>query len=102
MKYKRFRKSIFWYIIISNLCFAVSATPDTLTLIQPDGSEFLGFCRGDEWQAWHETLDGWSIVKNEENSWVYAIGVNGQRLESSLAIVGLYDPPSFSSSGAVL
>ena len=66
MIYKKSIRFIFWYATISNLCFAVSAAPDTLTLIQPDGSEFLGFCRGDEWQAWHETLDGWSIIKNEE------------------------------------
>ena len=102
MIYKKSIRFIFWYATISNLCFAVSAVPDTLTLIQPDGSEFLGFCRGDEWQAWHETLDGWSIIKNEENFWVYAIGVNGQKLESSQAIVGLDDLPSFTSSGAVL
>ena len=89
MIYKKSIRFIFWYATISNLCFAVSAVPDTLTLIQPDGSKFLGFCRGDEWQAWHETLDGWSIIKNEENFWVYAIGVNGQKLESSQAIVGL-------------
>ena len=102
MIYKKSIRFIFWYATISNLCFAVSAAPDTLTLIQPDGSEFLGFCRGDEWQAWHETLDGWSIIKNEENFWVYAIGVNGQRLESSQAIVGLDDLPYFNSSGALL
>ena len=102
MIYKKSIRFIFWYATISNVCFEVSATEATLTLIQPDGSEFLGFCRGDEWQAWHETLDGWSIIKNEENFWVYAIGVNGQRLESSQAIVGLDDLPYFNSSGALL
>ena len=87
MRYKKFIRLILWYATLSNLCFAVSAPPDTLTFIQPDGFEFRGFCRGDEWQAWHETLDGWSIVKNENNYWVYAIGVNGGKLESSQAIV---------------
>ena len=102
MIYKKSIRFIFWYATISKLCFAVSATPETLTFIQPDGFEFIGFCRGDEWQAWHETLDGWSIVKNENNYWVYAIGVNGQRLESSQAIVGLESPPSFTTNGALL
>ena len=102
MIYKKSIRFIFWYATISNLCFAVSATPETLTFIQPDGFEFIGFCRGDEWQAWHETIDGWSIVKNENNYWVYAIGVNGGKLESSQAIVGLESPPSFTTNGALL
>ena len=102
MIYKKSIRFIFWYATISKLCFAVSATPETLTFIQPDGFEFIGFCRGDEWQAWHETLDGWSIVKNENNYWVYAIGVNGGKLESSQAIVGLESPPSFTTNGALL
>ena len=102
MIYKKSIRFIFWYVAISNLCIAVSATPDTLSFIQPGGFEFKGYCRGDEWQAWHETLDGWSIVKNDNNYWVYAIDVNGSRLESSQAIVGLDDRPSFTKNGALL
>jgi M6 family metalloprotease-like protein len=48
-----------------------------ITLTQANGLEFDAFIRGDEWNNWYETMDGYSISKNSQNVWKYAIDVDG-------------------------
>ncbi len=61
----------------AQLLFAVSAIPTPITLTQPDGSTFSAFLRGDERAAWFETTDGFSIVENAGQEWVFATGIAG-------------------------
>ncbi len=78
-----------------NLLWAIDAFPREITVEQPNGSMISCFVRGDEWANWHETTDGWSITKNENGTWVYAEGVNGEKLIPGNRVVGLDTPPAF-------
>ena len=44
--------------------WAVPANPRPNTLQQPDGSTFQSVMRGDEYQGWMETTEGYTIVKH--------------------------------------
>jgi M6 family metalloprotease-like protein len=49
------------------------ASPDPVTLTNPDGTRFKAKIRGDEFQNWIETEEGYSIVRNpSNNTWEYA------------------------------
>lgn len=61
-----------WFWPTSPVC-AVEAAPVPFELRQPDGSTFRARARGDEWQNWTETLDGYSILQDAQTGeWVYA------------------------------
>ena len=50
------------------------ASPGVIKLSQPDGSVIQARLRGDEFQAWMETLDGYTIAKNPSTGqWEYGI-----------------------------
>lgn len=52
--------------------FAVPASPRVLNLIQPDGTEIKLRLGGDENCTWHETLDGYIVVKDKADGfWKY-------------------------------
>lgn len=62
-------------VLAFSLAAAVSAAPAApveLTLIQPDGSMFIARQWGDEWVNGYETLDGYTILQQEDGWWVYA------------------------------
>jgi M6 family metalloprotease-like protein len=49
------------------------ASPDPVTLTNPGGTRFKAMIRGDEFQNWIETEEGYSIVRNPaNNTWEYA------------------------------
>ncbi len=66
-------------LVVGQLC-AIPAVPTPVTLTQPDGSTIQAFHRGDERAAWFETEAGYSIVRDQTDTWVFAVGVNGQNL----------------------
>ncbi|MBL7014218.1 MAG: M6 family metalloprotease domain-containing protein [Candidatus Marinimicrobia bacterium] len=89
------KKTILTHFLLT--CFAVnlygtSASPSPIELSQPDGSTFVGHIRGNPRQSWYEA-NGWSIVKNGNNWWVYANGINDTKLLPSEAIVGRDESP---------
>lgn len=52
---------------------AAPANPDLIELQQDDGSRFKAVVRGDEFQGWVETEDGYSVAKDEKTkNWEYA------------------------------
>ena len=51
--------------------------------MQENGVEFDAFIRGDEWNNWYETMDGYSIAKNSQNVWKYVIDVDGVQFKLS-------------------
>jgi M6 family metalloprotease-like protein len=77
---------------------AAPAAPITLTVTQPDGTEFQARAWGDEWLNGMETSEGYTILLSpESNYWVYAQLTPDQSLAPSLArgaelIVGRADP----------
>jgi hypothetical protein len=59
----------------------VSATPSAPiehTLSQPDGSTLIARQWGDEWSNGFETLEGYTIIKDEQDRWVFAQLIDGQ------------------------
>ncbi len=92
------------YVIIAILILiksglSINASPELMVFQQPDGSQFSGYARGDEWSAWHETSEGWSIIKSTTGYWVYAMGVDGTKLVPGSSIVGQDEPPAFAYDG---
>jgi M6 family metalloprotease-like protein len=64
--------------------WAVPANPEIQTFKQPNGETFKGVLRGDEYQGWLETLDGYTIVKSERTGiFVYALPGAGGSLAPS-------------------
>ena len=51
---------------------AAPAAPIDITLTQPDGSTFIARQWGDEWSNGFETLEGYTIIQESTNWWVYA------------------------------
>lgn len=68
-------------LIISLLFFsanpaarAVPASPAGWEITQPDGTRFELHLRGDEFFSWHETADGYAVVKDAgDGFWKYAL-----------------------------
>ena len=74
-------------------CYAVPASPDVFEIVQPDGSVFNGRLKGDEWNNWTETANGYSIEKDTGGYWRYISHFDG----SSPVLSGVYadeNPPS--------
>jgi M6 family metalloprotease-like protein len=78
-----------------NILWAISSYPGIINVFQPDGTPIDCFIKGDEWANWHETPDGWSIIKNDNDIWVYAEGVNGIFLLPGNKIVNQDPPPQY-------
>lgn len=58
---------------------AVPATPELLGFSQPDGTKIQLHLRGDEYFSWHESADGYVVVKDQPDGyWKYARPVAGQ------------------------
>ncbi len=57
---------------------AAPAAPVDIPITQPDGSTFTARAWGDEWQHGMETLDGYTIVRDDSSGyWVYASANDG-------------------------
>jgi M6 family metalloprotease-like protein len=74
----------------------VPANPTPFTLTQPDNSSFQAIQVGDERGAHFETLDGYTVVKDESNWWNYAKKDEKGKLASTDQRVGLIEPERIS------
>ncbi len=63
------------------------------TLIQPDGTSFSARAFGDERRYWVETIDEYTIVKNQQGYWTYAVRNAADWLSPTALIVGKETPP---------
>ncbi len=84
---------IFILLTSTKILYAVNATPDLISVQQPDGTQIECYIKGDEWSNWHETINGYSIVKNGNGLWVYAEDVAGRSLLPGSRVVGQNLPP---------
>jgi len=73
--------------------FGVSANQKVWTFTQPDGTKFQAILKGDEFYAYHETVDGYKIIQDSKTGvWYYAIlDPHGELIPSS-QIVGKSTP----------
>lgn len=70
---------------------AVIAPPFPIIKMQPDGSVVELYLRGDEWQHWFESPDGYTAVKNAQESWVYAVDLEEGKPRPGVIKVGESD-----------
>ncbi|MBC2764278.1 MAG: M6 family metalloprotease domain-containing protein, partial [ANME-2 cluster archaeon] len=85
---------VFCLILIIENAAAVTASPYPFTLEQPDGYSFQARQYGDERLHWIETLDGYTIVKEEKGWWTYAAKNNEGKLIPTNNRVGMVKPLS--------
>ena len=78
-------------ILSISIISADLASPTPFKTKQPSGLELIIQNRGNHLQGWHE-YDGWTVLKNENNWWVYASGNDGHALISSNLRVGIERP----------
>jgi len=80
---------LYTFIFLSLLTFlsAAPANPNPITFTQPDNSTFTGFVKGDEWQHWNETSDGFTFTKNERNEWVFVRSIFDGKYELTNILV---------------
>ncbi len=65
-------KLVILTFIISFSALAAPARRDPVPLVQPDGTTFSARIRGDEFMKVMTTLDGCSIIRDEDGWWCYA------------------------------
>ena len=84
-------------LIVENMSFAVPAWPNLSQQKQPDGTPFQMRLKGDEFYKWHETSDGYTILRDKKDGfWKYA-GTTADKSGLELipeGIVGVADPES--------
>jgi M6 family metalloprotease-like protein len=88
--YLAIRRCVLAAVLVSvNLAHAVPANPKAIQLFQPDGTSFQSFVRGDEFQGWQETSDGYTVIKNPVTDFFeYAAQGNlGELVPSGLPVV---------------
>jgi M6 family metalloprotease-like protein len=52
--------------------WSVGANPNPIAVAQPDGSTLQLRVRGDEWNHWISTVDGYHVIKNQQGVYEYA------------------------------
>ena len=67
---------------------AVPANPRVARIAQPDGRSFQAVMRGDEFQGWMETADGYTFVKNATSGFYeYALqNAQGKLIPSGIVV----------------
>lgn len=75
---KRLFILMFVMMAVCSTIMAVPAHPKPVKVQQPDGSYVTIQLRGDEWLSFNTTVDGYSVVKNEQGYYVYAALEQGQ------------------------
>ena len=90
------------YICISAilLSFASLASParrGSINLIQPDGTSFTAYIKGDEFSRIKTTIDGHAIIQDEDGWWCYAVYDNNGSKTSSGHRIGTDVPASIKS-----
>jgi hypothetical protein len=78
---------------LSTITFAAPNAPIIGTVFQPDGTKLKVRKKGDEWNSWVETVDGYLIIKNKEtNWWYYAVKDEKHELQQSTYPAGKANP----------
>ena len=60
-------------ILAIKIASAVPADPTPRKFTQPNGSVVTIILKGDERIHWAETTDGYTLLPNQKNGWVYAV-----------------------------
>ena len=60
------------------MAWAVPACPAGAKVTQPDGTQINVINKGDEWNNWVETMEGYTIAEAPGGVWHYVSGYNGK------------------------
>ena len=76
---------IFIAIFLTSIFFsyAVPAIPDPVVMTQPDGNSLTVMIKGDERMSWYETIDGYTLLFNQEGYLTYALFDEADNLQPS-------------------
>ncbi len=76
-------------LLLSTQAQAGPASPSTFLIQQPNGAKFSAVVRGDEFQNWTETVDGYTVLKNPSSgAYEYAVpDSSGLPVPSGVAVV---------------
>ena len=79
------RKTIIITIVVffATLLSAVPADPRPVTVTQPNGKILTFYIKGDEFVHWCETLDGYTLLYNDNGNLEYACQLEDSTLVSS-------------------
>jgi len=67
MKKSKHIRSILFSLLLTSCLMAVPAAPHMMSFEQPDGSQFQGFLKGDEYFSWIQTENQEVVVQNPTN-----------------------------------
>ncbi len=87
------KKQIIFFFTLTATLFSDLASPNPFIVTQPNGFKIEIINRGNHLQGWHE-YNGWTILKNSHNWWVYANGNKGRQLQPSNIRVGIDPEPN--------
>ena len=68
----------FFAAFLVEVVSAAPSAPIEQTLLQPDGSLLPAWQWGDEWSNGFDSIEGYTIIKDDQGWWVYAQVVEGQ------------------------
>jgi hypothetical protein len=71
--------TVFFCLSLQHAAFAVQASPDESEVYQPSGKVIKVFIRGDEWDNWVETSEGYTIEKGLDGYWRYVLRYEGKK-----------------------
>ena len=63
-------------LVLSNITYAVPADPKPITITQSNGKSLTFYLKGDEKLSWAVTEDGYTLLKDTDGNWVYAMKNN--------------------------
>jgi hypothetical protein len=78
------------FLLVALLCFcgslfAIPAERKLITITQPNGKELSYWLKGDEFIRWAETIDGYTLLHNEEGVLCYAtLNEKGEMVASQI------------------
>lgn len=62
-----------FFFLISSMVYGVPADPNPIRVKQPNGSYVTIVLKGDEHIHWAESMDGYTLLRNVEGGWEYAV-----------------------------
>ncbi|MBO6118254.1 MAG: hypothetical protein J6P44_06920 [Bacteroidales bacterium] len=80
---KKFFSIVLFALIIISGVWAVPADPHPRTITQPNGKQLTFYIRGDERIHWCETLDGYTLLYNEDGYLEFACTDENGKLQTS-------------------
>ena len=104
MTTSKYEKLRVFFVVLVSVAFALFAAPESWAIpaspfpfltTQPDGTTVKLFRRGDEFCNWVESVEGYTVLKNEDTGyWEFAVSDNGKFVSTGVAYSPVKTPPA--------